>query len=396
MTAVPTLDDVDLTGKRVLMRVDCNVPLHDGRIDDDARIRACLPGIRRVLRSAARLILVSHLGRPEEGVFAPEYSLRPVAARLAELLGRPARLCRNWHSELAAGKQPAAEADAVVMLENIRFEKGETSDGDSLARELAALCDVYVNDAFAAAHRAHASTHGIARHAPAACAGPLLTAELAALSTALRAPARPMLAIVGGGKVSSKLTALENLLRKVDALILGGGIANTFLLAAGHNIGRSLAETALLPTAQKLLREDERRNKILLPVDVVCAKERAADAAAAAKPLREIAADDLILDIGPRTAALYAERIAAAATIVWNGPLGVFELPPFAAGTRALAEAIADADGFSIAGGGDTLSAIARFGVRERISRISTGGGAFLAWLEGKPLPAVDILRTRR
>ncbi|MGI9229839.1 MAG: phosphoglycerate kinase [Gammaproteobacteria bacterium] len=391
MTTLPTLEDIDLNGKRVLMRVDFNVPISADGIDDDTRIRACLPGIQQILQGAERLIIMSHLGRPDEGKFAEPFSLQPVAAHLATLLDRPVRLCRNWREDLDKTQ------DAVVMLENIRFEKGEKTDADTLARELADLCDVYVNDAFASTHRAHASTHGVAKYAPAVCAGPLLIAELAALSKALLQPARPMLAIVAGAKVSTKLTLLENLLHKVDKLIVGGGIANTFLLAAGYQIGHSLVETELVETAGKLLQQAKEQGKeIPLPVDVVCGKKFDAGTEAVIRRLAEIEHDDLIMDVGPETAAMYGEIVNAAATIVWNGPPGVFEFEQFATGTRALANAIAAANGFSIAGGGDTLSAIVKFGVREQISCISTGGGAFLELLEGKTLPAVEILHNRR
>ncbi len=387
-----TLSDVPLAGKRVFIRSDLNVPQDDaGAITDDTRIRASVPAIRQALEAGAAVMVTSHLGRPKEGVVRPEDSLAPVAARLAELLGRPVPLIANWVEQgvnVAAG--------SVVMLENCRCNVGEKKDDEALARRMAALCDVYVNDAFGTAHRAEATTHGIARFAPVACAGPLMAAEIAALSKALLEPRRPLVAIVAGSKVSTKLTILGSLAQKVDQLIVGGGIANTFLLARGLPIGKSLAEPDLVDEANNIMDSlAERGGSVPLPVDVVCAKTFAADAPATLKPATDVASDDLILDIGPQSAAQLAKVIAAAGTIVWNGPVGVFEFEAFAGGTRALAQAIAESPAFSIAGGGDTVAAIAKFGITDRISYISTGGGAFLEFLEGKELPALAVLMAR-
>ena len=387
-----TLSDVPLAGKRVFIRSDLNVPQDDaGAITDDTRIRASVPAIRQALEAGAAVMVTSHLGRPKEGVVRPEDSLAPVAARLAELLGRPVPLIANWVEQgvnVAAG--------SVVMLENCRCNVGEKKDDEALARRMAALCDVYVNDAFGTAHRAEATTHGIARFAPVACAGPLMAAEIAALSKALLEPRRPLVAIVAGSKVSTKLTILGSLAQKVDQLIVGGGIANTILLARGLPIGKSLAEPDLVDEANNIMDSlAERGGSVPLPVDVVCAKTFAADAPATLKPATDVASDDLILDIGPQSAAQLAKVIAAAGTIVWNGPVGVFEFEAFAGGTRALAQAIAESPAFSIAGGGDTVAAIAKFGITDRISYISTGGGAFLEFLEGKELPALAVLMAR-
>ena len=383
-----TLDDLSLARKRVLVRVDFNVPISAGVVQDDARIRACLPTLRRLLEAEAGVIIVSHLGRPRPGHHDHSCSLAPVAERLSALLGRETPLVANW------GENLTARPGALVMLENIRFLPGETTNDARLARRLASLCDVYVNDAFATAHRAQASTHGVAKHAPAACAGPLLLAEIAALSKALEAPRRPLVAIVGGAKVSTKLTILKNLVKKVDQLVVGGGIANTFLRAAGQPIGNSLHEAELAPAATAI-RECARDQgmDIPLPIDAVCAKALAEDAVATVKPIAEIAPDDLIADVGPKTIAVNDRIIRSAGTVLWNGPLGVFELGPFARGTAALARAIAANPGFSVAGGGDTLSAAARFGVTQDLSYISTGGGAFLEFLEGKTLPAIAALQ---
>ena len=380
-----TLDDVELSGKRVLVRVDFNVPLKDGSVQDDTRIRASLRTLHRILNGGGRLILMSHLGRPKEGQFDPALSLKPVAAHLATLMQHQVVLCDNWQDGVP-------DAD-IVLLENVRFLKGEKADDPALARRLAGLCDVFVNDAFATAHRAQASTHGVARFAPVACAGPLLEDEIKALSAAFEHPARPLTAIVGGAKVSTKLTVLESLLDKVDQLIVGGGIANTFLAAAGYNVGKSLYEADLADKAKALLATARQQGKhIPLPVDVVCAKHFSEDAAAFTRSVDAVEDDDLILDVGPDTAATYAGILQSAATIIWNGPVGVFEFAPFSHGTRALAEAIAQSPAFSIAGGGDTIAAISRFQIADRISYISTGGGAFLEFLEGRTLPAVQVL----
>ena len=385
-----TLSDVDLHRKRVLVRVDFNVPIQNGAITDDTRIRAGLPVIHQLLAAESAVILMSHLGRPQEGKFDPEFSLRPVADHLSGLLRRPVRLVDNWLNGIETG------LGEVVLLENVRFLIGEKKDDEELARNMSRLCDIYVNDAFAAAHRAQASTHGVAKYAPTACAGPLLVAEVEALSKALENPARPMIAIVGGAKVSTKLGLLERLLDKVDRLIVGGGIANTFLKAAGFEIGKSLCEENLLDQAKQLLGTTGKNGQVIpLPDDVVCAKTFSSEATASIKRVADVAADDLILDIGPATAARYAALLGTAATIVWNGPLGVYEWEAFSRGTRRLAEAIAASKAFSLAGGGDTLAAVARFDIADRISYLSTGGGAFLEFLEGRALPAVAILEER-
>ena len=378
--------DLDLAGKRVFVRADLNVPQDDsGAITDDTRIRASVPGIQAALAKGAAVMVTSHLGRPKEGALKSGDSLAPVARRLAELLGRPVALKANWVDgvELKAGE--------VVLLENCRGNKGEKKNDEALSRKMAALCDVYVNDAFGTAHRAEATTHGIARFAPVACAGPLMAAELDALGRSLAHPAHPLVAIVAGAKVSTKLTVLAELATKVDQLIVGGGIANTFLLAAGLPIGKSLAEPGLVEEARRILQT----GKVPLPVDVVVAKALSPDATASVKAARDVAADDLILDIGPQAAAAYAASLAAAGTIVWNGPVGVFEIDAFARGTEALARAIAGSKAFSIAGGGDTIAAINKFGVAAKVGYISTAGGAFLEFLEGKVLPAVAALEER-
>ena len=390
MPAVLRMIDLDLAGKRVLIREDLNVPVKEGAITSDARIRASLPTIRLALDKGARVMLMSHLGRPKEGEFDPALSLEPVAVRLGELLGRRVPLLRDWLDgvEVAPGE--------VVLLENVRFNKGEKKDDEALARRLAALCDVYVMDAFGTAHRAEASTHGVGRFAPIACAGPLLAGELVALRTALEKPARPLVAIVAGSKVSTKLTVLESLLFKVDQLIVGGGIANTFLAAAGLPVGRSLHEPEMLDMARRLQAQSlERGVEIPLPTDVVVAKEFSATAEADVKDVREVAADDMILDIGPDTADRLSAIVASAGTVIWNGPVGVFEFSQFGEGTRVLARAIARSAAFSLAGGGDTLAAIEKYGVEEGMSYISTGGGAFLEFVEGKTLPAVAMLEQR-
>jgi phosphoglycerate kinase len=388
--AILKMTDLDLAGKRVLVREDFNVPLEAGVITDDTRIRASLPGIRHALSKNARLMLVSHLGRPTEGQFDEKESLAPVARRLSELLGEDVPLVRNWLDGVDV------EPGRAVLLENCRFNKGEKKNDDVLARKIAGLCDIYVNDAFATAHRAEATTHGVAQHAPVACAGPLLARELEALGKALESPRRPLVAIVGGAKVSTKLTVLAKLSEKVDQLIVGGGIANTFMLAAGMKIGKSLAEPDLVPEAKKVMDAVHAKGgEVPLPVDVVCAKQLSASAAATTKSVSAVADDDLILDVGPTTAAQLTGLLGRAATIVWNGPLGVFEHEQFAGGTRALAHAIAQSSAFSLAGGGETVAALAKFGVTDRIGYVSTAGGAFLEFLEGKKLPAVEILERR-
>jgi phosphoglycerate kinase len=367
------------------------VPQDDaGRITDDTRIRASVPGIRLALQKGAAVMVTSHLGRPKEGEFSEADSLAPVAARLGELLGREVPLVRDWVGGVDV------KPGAVVLLENCRFNKGEKKDDDALATKMATLCDVYVNDAFGTAHRAEATTHGIAKHAPIACAGPLLAAELEALGRALANPKRPLVAIVAGSKVSTKLTILESLAARVDQLIVGGGIANTFMLATGLPIGKSLAEPDLAGEAKKIMAMMQKRGAAVpIPEDVVCGKEFEAGTPATVKAAAQVAADDMILDIGPKTAQRYAAILAKAGTIVWNGPVGVFEFEAFGGGTRAVAEAIAASPAFSIAGGGDTLAAIAKYGVTDRIGYISTGGGAFLEFLEGRTLPAVEILAQR-
>lgn len=387
---VRRMTDLDLRGQRVLIREDLNVPVEAGVITSEARIRAALPTLQAARAQGARVMVLSHLGRPKEGEFSAENSLAPVATRLGELLGAPVRLVRNWLDgiDCAAGE--------VVLCENVRFNAGEKKDDETLARRMAALCDIFVMDAFGTAHRAEASTHGVARFAPVACAGPLLVGELEALERALAKPARPLVAIVAGSKVSTKLTVLETLLGQVDQLIVGGGIANTFLAAVGHPIGKSLHEPQMLDTARRLLAiARERGAEIPLPTDVVVAKEFSASATPATRVVSAVGAEDLILDIGPQTAARFAGLLHSAGTILWNGPVGVFEFDAFGAGTRAVAEAIAGSPAFSLAGGGDTLAAIEKYGVANGISYISTGGGAFLEFVEGKTLPAVAALEAR-
>ena len=380
-----------LRGKRVFIRADMNVPQDDaGRITEDTRIRASVPAIEAALAAGAAVMVTSHLGRPVEGTLTAADSLAPIAARLSELLGKPVPLIANWVDgvQVAAGE--------VVLLENCRVNIGEKKNNDELAKKMAALCDVYVNDAFGTAHRAEATTHGIAKYAPVACAGPLLAAELDALGKALGQPARPLAAIVAGSKVSTKLTILKSLAAKVDRLIVGGGIANTFMLAAGLPIGKSLAEPDLVNEARAIIELMAARGaSVPIPTDVVCAKEFSPTAVATVKDARDVAADDLILDIGPQTAALLAAQVLDAGTIVWNGPVGVFEFDQFGNGTKTLALAIAQSRGFSIAGGGDTLAAIAKYQITADVDYISTGGGAFLEFLEGRTLPAVDILQQR-
>ncbi len=378
--------------KRVFIRADLNVPLNErGEITEDTRVRASVPAVRMALDAGAGVMITSHLGRPTEGEFRPEDSLAPVATRLGELLGRDVRLVSNW----ADGGFDLRPGD-VVMLENCRLNKGEKKNDDALAQKYAKLCDIFVHDAFGTAHRAEASTYGIAKYVPIACAGPLLAAEIDAIGRALEKPARPLLAIVAGSKVSTKLTILQSLADKVDGLIVGGGIANTFMLAAGLPIGKSLAEPNLVEDARKVMDKMKARGaEVPIPEDVVVAKEFSASAAATVKDASDVAADDLILDIGPKTAATLAAKLKTAGTIVWNGPVGVFEFEAFSHGTETLARAIADSAGFSIAGGGDTLAAIAKYGIGDKIGYISTGGGAFLEVLEGKTLPAFEILQQR-
>jgi phosphoglycerate kinase len=376
--AILRMTDLDLRGKRVLIREDLNVPVQDGVVTSDARIRASLPTIQHARNAGARVLVMSHLGRPEEGVYDEEFSLAPVAKRLGELLGVKIRLEKDWLGgvEVAAGE--------VVLLENVRFNKGEKKDKEDLAKRMAELCDIYVMDAFGTAHRAEASTHGVARFAKVACAGPLLMNELIALETALEKPKRPLIAIVAGSKVSTKLTVLESLLGKVDKLIVGGGIANTFLLAEGYGVGKSLVEADMVDIARDLLKKSaELKVEIPLPTDVVVAKEFAASAEADVKAVGNVAAEEMILDIGPDTAERFARMLHDAGTVVWNGPVGVFEFDQFGEGTRTLAQAIARSPAFSIAGGGDTLAAIEKYRVEDDISYISTGGGAFLEFLEG-------------
>jgi phosphoglycerate kinase len=379
-------------GKRVFIRADLNVPLSpEGTITEDTRIRASIPAIRMALDAGAAVMLTSHLGRPTEGEFKPEDSLAPVATRLAELLGQPVRLVSDW----VDGGFPVSPGE-VVLLENCRLNKGEKKNSPELAAKLGQLCDIFVHDAFGTAHRAEASTYGIAETAPIACAGPLLAAEMDAISKALANPRRPLVAIVAGSKVSTKLTILQSLARNVDQLIVGGGIANTFMLAAGLKIGKSLAEPDLVGEAKAVIEAMKQRGaEVPIPVDVVTAKAFAADAPATIKAASEVAEDDLILDIGPETAARLAAQLKAAGTIVWNGPVGVFEFEAFEGGTKTIAEAIAQSSAFSIAGGGDTLAAIAKYGIERQVGYISTGGGAFLEVLEGKTLPAFEVLARR-
>jgi phosphoglycerate kinase len=387
---VRRMTDLALAGRRVLIREDLNVPVADGIVTSDARIRAALPTLRQAMEAGAKVFVMSHLGRPEEGVYDERFSLAPVAKRLSELLGKPVALRKEWLSGVDC--QPGE----VVLCENVRFNKGEKKDKEELSRAMAALCDVYVMDAFGTAHRAEASTHGVARFAPVACAGPLLVGELEALEQALHKPARPLVAIVAGSKVSTKLTVLESLLAKVDQLIVGGGIANTFLAATGVAVGKSLYEKDMLDTARKLLEQARARGAAIpLPSDVVVATEFAATAQAQVRAVADVRADELILDIGPQTAQQLAQQLQNAGTILWNGPVGVFEFDQFGNGTRTLARAIAHSKAFSLAGGGDTLAAIEKYDVEQGISYISTGGGAFLEFVEGKTLPAVAILEER-
>lgn len=388
--SIVRMTDLDLSGKRVLIRQDLNVPIENGRITSEQRITASLPTLKRALEQGAAVMVTSHLGRPKEGVWSEADSLAPVAERLSVLLGREVPLVRDWVDGVDV--QPGQ----LVLLENCRMNVGEGKDDEALSKKYAALCDVFVMDAFGTAHRAQASTHGVIRFAPVAAGGPLLMAELDALALALDAPAKPLLAIVAGSKVSTKLELLANLVGKVDQLIVGGGIANTFIAAAGYKVGKSLYEPDLLDTARKIVADAKARGAdIPLPVDVVTAKQFLPDAAAEVKAVDAVAEDDLILDIGPQTAAQYAQLIAKAGTLVWNGPVGVFEFEAFSKGTEALARAIASSPAFSIAGGGDTLAAVDKFDIAQQVSYISTGGGAFLEFLEGKTLPAVAALAAR-
>lgn len=382
--------DLDLSGKRVLIRQDLNVPVKDGKVTSDLRIQASVPTIEKALAAGAAVMVMSHLGRPVEGEFNQEFSLKPVAEQLSHLLGKPVRLEKDWLDGISIN------AGEVVLCENVRFNAGEKKNNDDLGKKMAALCDVFVMDAFGTAHRAQASTHSVAKLAPVACAGPLLSNELDALGKALNQPKQPLVAIVGGSKVSTKLTVLESLSTKVDQLIVGGGIANTFIAAAGFSVGKSLYEADLLEEAKRLMAAAKQKGSdIPVPVDVVCAKEFSDTAEATIKNVADVEADDLILDIGPETSKQYAKIIQSAGTIVWNGPVGVFEIDQFGNGTKSMAEAIADSSAFSIAGGGDTLAAIDKYNIKDKISYTSTGGGAFLEFLEGKVLPAVEMLEQR-
>ncbi|NOR79491.1 MAG: phosphoglycerate kinase [Methyloprofundus sp.] len=387
---IKKMADLDLKGKRILIRQDLNVPVKEGKITSDIRIRASLPAIELALASNAAVMLMSHLGRPTEGEFDAAASLQPVATRLSELLGKPVRLEQDWIDGIDI------DPGEVVLCENVRFNVGEKKNSPELGKKMAALCDIFVMDAFGTAHRAQASTHSVIEHAKIACAGPLLSTELEALGKSLNNPESPVVAIVGGSKVSTKLTVLKTLSEKVDQLIVGGGIANTFIAAAGYSVGKSLYEADLIDDAKALIAEAKANNSdIPVPVDVVCAKEFSESAAATIKNVADIADDDMVLDIGPETAKQYAEILASAKTIVWNGPVGVFEIDQFAEGTKTLALAIADSAAFSIAGGGDTLAAIDKYAIKDKVSYTSTGGGAFLEFLEGKELPAIVALEAK-
>lgn len=388
--SVKRMADLDLRDKRVLIREDLNVPVKNGVVTSDLRIKASLPTIELALKSGAAVMLMSHIGRPTEGEYNEEFSLQPVADRLSELLGRKVPLVKDWLDGV-----DVAPGD-VVLCENVRFNPGEKKNKDELGKKMAALCDIFVMDAFGTAHRAEASTHSVAQFAPVACAGPLLAAELDALGKALESPDRPLIAIVGGSKVSTKLTVLQSLSEKVDQLIVGGGIANTFIAAAGYPVGKSLYEADLVDEAKRLIAEAKSKGAAIpIPTDVVCAKEFSESAAATVKKVADVAEDDLILDIGPETAAQYAQMMKSAGTIVWNGPVGVFEIEQFGEGTKTLSYAIAESSAFSIAGGGDTLAAIDKYEISAKVSYTSTGGGAFLEFLEGKELPAVAVLKSR-
>ncbi|HHI94817.1 MAG TPA: phosphoglycerate kinase [Gammaproteobacteria bacterium] len=390
--SVIKMTDLDLAGKRVLIRQDLNVPIKDGKVTSDKRILASLPTIEHCMKAGAKVMVMSHLGRPVEGEFNEEFSMIPVGDHMAALLGREVKMVKDW---VEKGVGSINDGD-LVLLENVRFNVGEKKNDDTLAKKMAELCDVFVMDAFGTAHRAQASTHGVAKYAPVACAGPLLAGELEALGKALDNPARPMVAIVGGSKVSTKLTVLESLSKIVDQLIVGGGIANTFIAAQGHNVGKSLYEADLVDTAKKLTTAAQARGgNIPVPTDVVCAKEFAETAEATLKNVADVTDDDMIFDIGPDSAAALADVLKNAGTIVWNGPVGVFEFDQFGEGTKAIALAIAESNAFSIAGGGDTLAAVDKYNIADKVSYISTGGGAFLEFLEGKQLPAVAILEER-
>ena len=388
--SIQNMIDLDLSGKRVLIRQDLNVPVKNGQVTSDIRIQASIPTIQKALAAGAAVMVLSHLGRPVEGEYDSASSLKPVADRLSTLLGKPVRLEKDWLNgiDIMPGE--------VVLCENVRFNVGEEKNSDELGKKMAALCDIFVMDAFGTAHRAQASTHSVAKYAPVACAGPLLASELDALGKALKTPVKPLVAIVGGSKVSTKLTVLKSLSEKVDQLIVGGGIANTFIAAAGFPVGKSLYEADLIEEAQRLIAAAKKAGSdIPIPVDVVCAKEFSDTAIATIKKVQDVDADDLILDIGPVTAKQYAEIIKSAGTIVWNGPVGVFEIEQFSHGTQSMAKAIAESSAFSIAGGGDTLAAIDKYGINDQVSYTSTGGGAFLEFLEGKELPAVAVLKSR-
>jgi len=385
------MTDLDLKGKRVLIREDLNVPIVDGEVGDDTRIRASLPTMKHAMDAGAKVMVMAHLGRPTEGEYEDKFSLAPVARHLSKLLGKEVRLIKDY-----LDNPPEVAEGELVLLENIRFNKGEKKNDETLSKQYAALCDVYVMDAFGTAHRAQASTHGVGMFAPVACAGPLLAAELDALGKALDNPARPMVAIVGGSKVSTKLTVLESLSKVVDQLVVGGGIANTFIAAAGHNVGKSLYEPDLIDTCKRLTEDAQSRGgDIPVPTDVVVGKEFSPDAEATLKKVEDVADDDMIFDIGPESAQALADILKKAGTIVWNGPVGVFEFDQFGEGTKAIALAIAESPAFSIAGGGDTLAAVAKYDIADKVSYISTGGGAFLEFLEGKKLPAVAMLEER-
>jgi len=388
--SIQNMIDLDLSGKRVLIRQDLNVPVKNGQVTSDIRIQASIPTIEKALAAGAAVMVLSHLGRPVEGEYDNASSLKPVADRLSTLLGKPVRLEKDWLNGIDI------KPGEVVLCENVRFNVGEEKNSDELGKKMAALCDIFVMDAFGTAHRAQASTHSVAKYAPVACAGPLLASELDALGKALRTPVKPLVAIVGGSKVSTKLTVLKSLSEKVDQLIVGGGIANTFIAAAGFPVGKSLYEADLIEEAQRLIAAAKKAGSdIPIPVDVICAKEFSDTAIATIKKVQDVEADDLILDIGPVTAKQYAEIIKSAGTIVWNGPVGVFEIEQFSHGTQSMAKAIAESSAFSIAGGGDTLAAIDKYGINDQVSYTSTGGGAFLEFLEGKELPAVAILKSR-